>query len=1273
MIRRWLIYGLLVSALLLFSVAYWLVDTSAGLRIVMQTVVKTIPLPLTYENLQGTVLTTIRADQAQYKDETVIVNIKQFETQFSLAALLGGRLSFRNVRAQDVEVQLQEVEADVSVQETDLATAADDVELPLVIAVRDAAFKTLRISDEQQPLYDFSDVSFRKGRIMDNFAFEELAFTIDAGTVLVTGAVGFSESAAVELDASWESRAVEHFPLTRGTALIKGTYQHFRIESQLTAPAAMSARGEITDLFAQFNWKASIQGQRLPLAAFRSDIDTVLQDFAFSANGNLEQLAVEGQSSILDENLGKWSAELSGRLDATQIQLNWLKLASLETTANISLTGSTLQDFSFDKQGPFEISATWKELQWPLTGAPAVLSDAGQMDITGSVDNYQVKLGNTGLQIDSHKISNLNASGSGNEKLLTISDFNASYLAGVWQGNGRLEWEKDFQWSAAVNVKDLDPSIQWPQWSANLNVNAIIQGQHKPDEWRLAGEIKKLGGKLTGVPIDYGSLEFELAENQYTVKNLKFKSGKNQLRGAAQFRLVPDAAPYINANWNVDAQNLTRLLPDIKGAVRSQGNLRGELMSPQLSTSVHVQGLEYKDYRVTTMDGNVNLNPSIDSELLLDIKLNGFAIGENEIHQLLVKGHGTTGDHELAVESTLDAKRSLQITARGAYANEVWNGTLASSSLTTAFFGEWQQQEPAHLTVSVSQLKLENYCLMPVGASGHICLKTNSEQVGEWTGAIDIQKVPVAAFGKYFPPQIISAEGFVNGSASYHLQNDDIRQFQASLSSDNGNVVYGLAAGDEQQVSYRRILANINHTEQGIRIESKLDLQETGEVSIQALLKDKHTVSAIDASQNIQGKVVVDLKNLTILPLILTDIQYIEGRKYSEYTVTGTIGNPVVVGHSDIKVSSVTLPRLGIELKDVKVRAASDKNQNIRVTGEARSGDGKIAFNGEMLDYRSADLMATIKIDGENFLAAKLPEISIAVSPKLVVSMKKNTVRLDGELAIPKAHIQILQSAAMVSPSTDVVIMNGEKKEEKPEKKFKFSAEVRVKLGHDVKLEGFGVSSRLRGEVLVREDADGATLGTGEINFAEGRYSAYNRELVIDSGRLTYASSPIENPIVAIKAMRKIDEKTRVGVLVTGQAQNPKVELFSDPAMDQSDILSYMVLGYPMSQAKQSDGSTLSSAAGSIGLIGGELLAKQIADKFGIDDVKVTSDSVTQETSLALGKYLSPRLYAQYAMGIGQAVNTFRIEYELTSRWVLKTEASSEQQGADLFYTIEFD
>ena len=1271
--KRWLAGGLLFSALAAGGAGYWLVATSSGLQFVMQSLVTSIPLPLTYHNLQGSILTAIKADRAQYKTSKVRVSIEQFATGFSLATLLSGRLAFDNVRALDVEVLQLSDAPEVSPQDGLPTDEPGDGGLALVFLLRDVAIKTLRIANEEKTIARFSDVVLRKAKIRDKFAFQDLAFATGAGSVTASGAVGFSASAAVELTAAWQTKATEQIPAARGAASFKGTYQQLTVDGQLDAPVAFAVRGEIDRPFSGLAWQANITGNVLPLSLFRSDIDTELHRYELNANGDLSKFSVQGQSELWDAELGKWSASLNAHISASHIELTALNLAALDSSATLAVTGTTLEHFDIASQGPFKIAASWKNLQWPLADTPTLVSKAGQLEITGSINDYQVQLADTDLIVNHQAVTQLNANGHGNSKNLSLADFSAVYLAGSWQGKGRLEWADAFLWDAAITVQGLDPSIHWPQWPASLNGAANIKGQHKAGGWQVAGEIKQLGGKLAGVAIDQASLGFEATEGRYSVKNLSFKSRQNQLRGAAEVKLAADTKPYVIANWNINAKNLAQLLPDVKGAIISQGKMRGELASLQVSTSIQAQDLVYKDYRIGAINGTVNLDPSINSALLIDLKLDGLASGKNEIQQLSLQGQGTTGNHQLALSSALDARRSLQLTARGGYANELWNGMLVATRIDTAEFGQWKQQQPSDVSVSLAQLNVGRYCLTPLDADAQVCLEIQSALLDDWKGAINIKNLPVATFRKYYPPQVISAKGAVSGSASYHFQKNVIRQFQARLISENGEVVYGLAADDPQNLTYRRLQADITHTEQGVRITSKMDLAELGDVDIRASLKDKHTLSPLDASQQIQGRIVVDLKSLTILPLIFTDIQYIEGRKYSEYSVSGTIGNPLVVGHSDITMAALTLPRLGIELKDIKISARSDEKYTIKVSGQARSGDGRIVINGEMLDYRNANLLAKMTITGENFPAARLPEITMDVSPQLTAIVKNDELRLEGELLIPKSIIQILKPVAVVAPSADVVIINGDEEPEPPAKKLKLTAEVKVKLGHNVKLEGFGVNSRLLGEVVVLETPEGTTLGTGEIRFAEGRFSAYDRELVIESGTLTYASSPIENPIVNIKATRKIDAKTRVGVIVSGYAQDPKLELFSEPAMEQSDILSYLILGYPISQASKSDGSTLSGAAGSIGLIGGEILAKQIANQFGIDDVKVISDSTTQQATLALGKYLSPRLYAQYAMGIGQAVNTFRVEYELTSRWMLKTEASSEQQGADLFYTIEFD
>jgi translocation and assembly module TamB len=62
--------------------------------------------------------------------------------------------------------------------------------------------------------------------------------------------------------------------------------------------------------------------------------------------------------------------------------------------------------------------------------------------------------------------------------------------------------------------------------------------------------------------------------------------------------------------------------------------------------------------------------------------------------------------------------------------------------------------------------------------------------------------------------------------------------------------------------------------------------------------------------------------------------------------------------------------------------------------------------------------------------------------------------------------------------------------------------------------------------------------------------------------------------------------------------------------------------------------------------------------------------NLDNETSLVLGKYLSPRLYVSYGVSLTESLNTLKLRYSLDDRWTVKTEVG-EERGADLVYTIE--
>ena len=83
---------------------------------------------------------------------------------------------------------------------------------------------------------------------------------------------------------------------------------------------------------------------------------------------------------------------------------------------------------------------------------------------------------------------------------------------------------------------------------------------------------------------------------------------------------------------------------------------------------------------------------------------------------------------------------------------------------------------------------------------------------------------------------------------------------------------------------------------------------------------------------------------------------------------------------------------------------------------------------------------------------------------------------------------------------------------------------------------------------------------------------------------------------------------------------------------------------------------------------GGAILAQQIGGRYDFE-AGVEQD-LDNETSLVLGRYLSPRLYVSYGVGLAEAINTIKMRYTIGDHWTVKTEAGT-QRSADLVYTIE--
>jgi translocation and assembly module TamB len=264
---------------------------------------------------------------------------------------------------------------------------------------------------------------------------------------------------------------------------------------------------------------------------------------------------------------------------------------------------------------------------------------------------------------------------------------------------------------------------------------------------------------------------------------------------------------------------------------------------------------------------------------------------------------------------------------------------------------------------------------------------------------------------------------------------------------------------------------------------------------------------------------------------------------------------------------------------------------------------------------------------------------------------------------VPDAKIEPKDLNGAVRASSDEVIVGSET--EDPTKRFEVVTAITLSLGDHVSIDTSGLTGRLTGNITVRSGYDAVTRATGELSVEEGKYRAYAHNMDIRHGRLIFTGGPVDDPGIDISAVRKFPDVT-AGVNVRGTLLQPRLSFFSEPSLAQAEIVSLLLSGSLSTTPTRQNG-----AAGNTALVqGGAMLAAELGQHVGIQEVGVESNLLTNDTSVVLGRYLSPRLYVGYGVSLTQQLNTLKLRYSLGDHWVVRTEVG-QARGADLVYTID--
>jgi translocation and assembly module TamB len=363
--------------------------------------------------------------------------------------------------------------------------------------------------------------------------------------------------------------------------------------------------------------------------------------------------------------------------------------------------------------------------------------------------------------------------------------------------------------------------------------------------------------------------------------------------------------------------------------------------------------------------------------------------------------------------------------------------------------------------------------------------------------------------------------------------------------------------------------------------------------------------------------------------------------------------------------------RIVIERFRLEGRGGAERGGVLQASGSAEWR--RVQRDGEMRREPLIELQAT----ATQLRASSRPDRRVTVSGELRARLEGAALQLRGRLRADEALI-VLPDETAPALGGDVVVRGTEYPiERRGGVRVVPDVQVMLDLGDAFELRGHGLQTRLAGQLEVRSTPnDPAPRVVGEVRTASGTYRAYGQQLAIETGVLRF-SGPYDNPTLDVLAVRPNATTQRVGVQITGSAQAPRVRLFSDPDLPDSEKLAWLVLGRPASGAG-AEAAVLQQAA--IALLAGSdggPLDGGLAQALGLDALSFSGNSTNADGSsssgaLTLGKRLADNLYLSYERSLAGTLNTVSIFYDVTRRVTVRARAGSEN-AVDLIFTLSHD
>ena len=1239
--------AIVFAALLLLVAAalWWLLGTGSGLRFALARAQAATHGALHVQQAQGRLIGPLDLAGVRYDDgKGTLAHVAKAHLELRFWPLLSKRLHVLALDVDGVEVALPKSD-DTS------GSGSFSLQPPVELILDRVHVGTLKVSQAGQPLFASDRLDLAGSWTHRGIELSRLALQAPDGHVDLIGklAVGARYQGNGHVGFAWKVGATDY----AGNLVAHGDGRQAHLDLKLSQPTVAQMQLDLSQ-DGDYAWTATLDAPRFDPKPLLGDSSLKALAVAVQGRGDRYGGTLDGRLDLNDYRLLLQPLRAQFSHDFNTLTLQQLSLRSPQIKGSIAASGTLRLDA---RPLGADLDIRWSDLLLPAELAGQVLASHGELKASGSTAKYHaagdVAIGPPG------KLAALALDLDGTPQQITLHTLALKQPQGQLQANGVLTLQPALAWQAEASANRFDPGQLFAGWNGALDADIASSGTLPKGGPDATLEIRKLGGKLRDRVVSARG-KLHLSPDEVVDGRLQLASGGSTI----QLEARPGSRNDVDLQLAI--ASLGDWLPNAGGRLDGHFNIGGRL--PKLSINGRLQGqaVSWQQQRADTLHLIAGIPDISHPAGKLDLQAAGVHLQGLTFQHINLLAEGSQGDHRLSIDAR-GSQLSGALAMHGALKGDTWNGTLSTLNLEPQGMPGWRLQQPTQLGYRDGAMNLSDLCLS--AGDPLLCITAKQDKAGNLDASYRLRALPLAlllnAAGEAGLP--VRADGMLAGDGKLRRNTAGAFSGTASLTSAQGSITY-TDHPDAPLLSYDQLSVDAELTPASQRINLHSGLDQGGRLDGQ--------ISLGGAQQTLGGQLTLRLNNLAFLELLSSDVASVKGRLDGTFHFAGTLQQPAISGQATVADFAAEVPAAGLKLSQGRLLVGITDARQFRIDGSVQSGKGSVAINGTAGVGANARTAITLK--GSQFTAADIPAAKVVISPDLTVQQDANGIAVGGSVSLDSADVNVekLPGAGATRASPDVVVID-EKQQEQAASRLPVSAQVKVDLGRKTHLVGMGLDGRLSGVLTVIERPGRATTGQGQLT-VNGTYKAYGQSLQIQRGQLLFASTPIDNPGLNIRAVRTlnpnatIDEGQQVGLLVSGTAQRPILTVFSNPVMEQSDALSYLVTGKPLSQVKGGEGDMVGAAAQALGSAAGDLLAKSVGSKIGVDDIGVSSNAALGGSSaFTVGKYLSPRLYLSYGVGLFEPGEVITLRYRLSHRWNFEAQNASDFSRASLNYRYE--